>query len=543
MKKILIVDNSIVIINILKDLFFKTNNFEIYEARSLAEVETLVKTEDFFIAISNVVLPDALDGQLLNIFKTNNIPTIILSSTIDNDFLSSLNSLNVIDYVLKDSIYGLETVYHTTELISFIENTNILLVEDSASMAMKMKDMIETLLVDVKIVKNGFEALEELEKNPNISLIISDYNMPQMNGLELTKNIRKDSKYSQIPIIITTSEEDKELKIKLFKTGANDFLTKPILEEELKSKILDLFSNKKKIEDIKRFDKIVDENVISSSTDKDGIIKNVSSAFVKLSGYSKEELIGKEHNILKHPDMPDSIYQELWNTISSGKAWRGEIKNKRKNQEDYWVSALIKPVLDKNNEIMSYYYLSQDITDKKKIYELSIKDGLTGLYNRRYFNEVASSFIKKPIRNANFVSFVILDVDNFKKYNDTYGHQDGDDVLTGISKALSDSFKRSNDLVFRLGGEEFGVLLNTKTVEDAIDIVQNARKAIENLAIEHSKNPPLQVVTASFGLIIMKCSEDEINNFDIDYIYKTADEQLYKAKESGRNKVETLILE
>ncbi len=544
MKKILIVDNSIVVINILKDLFLKKNQFKIYEAKSLAQVKNLVQKEDFFMAISNIVLPDALNGELFEVFTKNNIPTIVLSSSIDSDFLSTLDDLKIVDYILKDSVYGLETAYNTVEIISFMENMEVLLVEDSLSVALKMKDILETLLLKVKIVKNGYEALEELEKNKDISLIISDYNMPKMDGLELTKNIRKESKYSQIPIIITTSEEDKELKIKLFKNGANDFLIKPILEEELKSKILELFSNKKKIEDIKAFDEIVDDNVISSATDKEGVITKVSSAFVKISGYSKEELIGKKHNILKHPKMPDSLYKEMWNDLNQGKTWRGEIKNVAKNGQEYWVSSIIKPIFDKNQEIVGYYSIRQDITDKKKIYELSITDGLTGLYNRRYFDEIVDSLIKNPVRNSDFISFLILDVDNFKKYNDTYGHQKGDDVLINISKSLQKSFKRSNDFVFRLGGEEFGVLLSSKNVKDTLEIVENARKSIENLSLEHIQNPPSNVVTASFGLIIMSFDKIEsTKSIDIDFIYKTADDYLYKAKEGGRNKVEYLVLE
>lgn len=536
MKKLLIVDNSIVIINVLKDLFTQKNDFDIYIAKSLKEVEALLEKHDFFIAISNMVLPDALDGELLNTFKKKSVPTIILSSKIDSDFINSIDSLKVIDYVLKDSMHGLETVYSIVELIFYIKDMQVLIVEDSISLANQIKDILETLLLKVKVVSNGEEAIAELESNENISMIITDFNMPKMNGLELTKVIRKDSTHSNMPIIIMSSEEDKELKIRLFKNGANDFLSKPILPEELKSKIMDIFSNIKQVEEIKSFDRIFDENIISSSTDSKGVIKSVSNAFVEISGYSREELIGKNHNIVRHPDMPNSIYNELWSTISSGNCWKGEIKNLRKDGTSYWVSAIIEPVFDREKKITGYYALRTDITDKKRIYELSITDGLTGLYNRRYFNDIAKSHMDKTVRNNEVFSFMILDIDNFKKYNDTYGHQEGDDVLIKVSQCLKESFKRSDDLVFRLGGEEFGVLINTKSMEDAISMTEIARNNIELLNIEHSKNLPLGVVTASFGLVVISPTEEK--GYILDEIYKKADDCLYEAKENGRNRIE-----
>ncbi|MDZ7819472.1 MAG: response regulator [Aliarcobacter sp.] len=164
------------------------------------------------------------------------------------------------------------------------------------------------------------KALEILNQEEKFSLIISDYEMPNLDGLELTKKIRSLDYYKDSPIIIVTKNEENELKTKFYKYGANDIILKPILPEELISKVINIFLNLKQIEEIKTFNHLIDKNIIASITNKKGEILSVSEAFCEISGYTKEELLGKNHNILKHPDMCDSIYKELWETISHGKS-------------------------------------------------------------------------------------------------------------------------------------------------------------------------------------------------------------------------------
>ncbi len=539
MNKILVVDNSIVIINLLEDLFLKKNDFILYSAKSAKEAQELCKKNDFFLVVSNMVLPDALNGEILDYFESKQIPTLILSSTIDDHSLKMLQRPNIIDYVLKDSIHVLGKVYRLIELLHDIQGMEVLIVEDSLLSATQMKTSLESLLLKVHHAKNGKMALKLLEKKPTISMIITDFNMPQMNGLELIRQLRQEDKYFHIPILVISSIEENDLKVKLYKCGATDFLPKPILQEELKSKVLNVFENIKHIKERKLFDKIFDENVISSSTDYKGIIKNVSQAFSDISGYSKEELIDKPHNIVRHPDMPSSVFKELWSTVKSGKKWRGEVKNLRKDGTYYWVKAVVEPNYNKKGEIIGFTSIRQDITDKKRIYELSITDGLTSLYNRRYFNDIAPRKIHDTARNSEVFAFLLMDIDNFKKYNDTYGHIAGDEVLVKVSQTLKDVFKRSEDIVFRLGGEEFGVLINAKSVDDVEMLAQRARIGIETLNIEHIKNSPKKILTASFGLTILLTQNQEIS---LEEVYKKSDDSLYQAKENGRNCVESIYI-
>lgn len=173
---------------------------------------------------------------------------------------------------------------------------------------------------------------------------------------------------------------------------------------------------------------------------------------------------------------------------------------------------------------------------------LSTTDGLTGLYNRRHFNDVAPTAINSAKRDNKIFAFAMLDIDNFKLYNDTYGHQAGDNVLMQVANSLQHSFQRSHDLLFRLGGEEFGIIFSAKSVEEIETLAQKAKANIEALAIEHIHNPPSNVVTASFGLGIYSIN-DFGQNLAIEKIYKDVDALLYEAKALGKNRVAQALFE
>lgn len=282
----------------------------------------------------------------------------------------------------------------------------------------------------------------------------------------------------------------------------------------------------------KEKDRIVDENVIYSITDLNGIITEVSQAFCKISGYTKNELIGQSHNIVGHPDTPKSTYNNLWEIITNNQSWEGELKNKKKNGDFYWVYVKIYPIYKENKKV-GYSALKENITDKKRLEEISITDELTQIYNRRYFNEMFIKFIDVAKRNNELINFIIFDVDHFKQYNDEYGHLKGDKVLKEIADIVKNSLKRGNDYCFRLGGEEFGILFNSKSKANSVIFANKIKENIEQLKIEHKKNSASSYVTASFGLCI-----EEAKNIDcVDDIYKNADILLYEAKEKGRNRV------
>lgn len=295
-----------------------------------------------------------------------------------------------------------------------------------------------------------------------------------------------------------------------------------------------LEESKLKENKIQQYIELVDKNIITSSTDISGKITYVSEAFAEISGYTKSELIGQNHRILKHEDNNPAIYENMWETISNNRVWNGIIKNKKKDGGFYWVDATIYPVFNDYGEKTGYTAIRIDITDRKKVEKLLITDALTGIYNRRFFNEMLPKAINIAKRDKKYISFIIMDIDHFKQYNDTYGHQEGDEVLVKVATCINNTLNRASDMCFRLGGEEFGVIFESLDPKSALDFANNIKESIENLKIEHSKNNVSPYVTASIGLVTKKTDK----GCNPDTLYKEADDLLYKAKELGRNRVE-----
>ena len=286
--------------------------------------------------------------------------------------------------------------------------------------------------------------------------------------------------------------------------------------------------------ELQRMLDVVNQNIYMSMTDLDGNITYVSEAFCRLTGYSKKELIGKNHRMLKSPQSKDSFYTKMWKKITKGDIWAGELENINKKGDPYWVDVSITPLYDDEGKISSYMAIRKDITIRKQMETLAITDGLSELFNRRYFNMVFDKEIKRLKRDYGTLSFLMLDIDHFKLYNDKYGHLKGDDVLISISTCLKQVCQRATDQVFRLGGEEFGIVLLGMNEEQTHEFSKKLIKAIENLNIKHEENDPYSWVTASLGAVI--CTFDKDTHLEAKDIYQVADEAMYTAKHTGRNR-------
>lgn len=280
---------------------------------------------------------------------------------------------------------------------------------------------------------------------------------------------------------------------------------------------------------------MLDRNVLMSSTDASGKIISVSGAFCEIAGYSQQELIGNSHNIVHHGDMPASIYKELWRGISRGKTWQGELKNRKKDGSSYWVQACISPAFDEQESATSYTAIYQDISDKKRADKLSITDELSSLFNRRHFNNLFPKELARAEREQKSIALILIDVDYFKPYNDNYGHQQADKVLQLVAKVLQDSLRRAGDFAFRIGSEEFCVVITVDHSEDAYKIAEKLRQAVETLKLEHAYNQVSPYVTVSIGIKVHQGSGAQAPEMDL--IYRLADDALYEAKGNGRNKV------
>lgn len=351
---------------------------------------------------------------------------------------------------------------------------------------------------------------------------IKSYPTPKNNALLIEKDC----------LIFPISNENILLGIMTFesikeKTIQENLTELTLLHSILGSKI-SLLVEKEKLQNRSR---IINEHLISFELSDDGKIIQPSKALVFALGYSQEELIGQPLEKISYTEE-----RLLFSKSNSKKTIQGEeLKLQKKNGQTLWVNSKSFPLKTFLGEGPSSFCLYQDISQQKIVEDMAIKDDLTSLYNRRFFNQIFIKEIERSHRNKQNLAFMLIDIDNFKKYNDTYGHQEGDRVLAQVAQTISSCFKRKEDFSFRLGGEEFGILCNITKPEDGEIMANISRMAIENLAIPHTGNS-YKVVTISIGVYIYNSIEKTITP-DEDEIYKTADIALYEAKEKGRNKV------
>jgi diguanylate cyclase (GGDEF)-like protein/PAS domain S-box-containing protein len=431
----------------------------------------------------------------------------------------------------------------------------ILCVDDEQIVLSSLKTQLNTFFgdeYDIELAQSAEDALEIIEELKHegieLELIVSDFFMPGMKGDEFL--IKAQNLLPKTKKLLLTGQANIDGVVNIINKGAlYRYIPKPweqtdlilTIKEALKSysmekdlefymKHLEELVDKKTLEN-KTYLEIVDQYLIASKTDLDGKITEVSKAFCKISGYSKEELIGQSHNIVRHPDTKDEVFKELWETIKKSQVWEGEVKNKRKNGDFYWVKARVSPIFEANEKVIGYASIRVDITDNKAVEILSITDHMTKLYNRRFFNETFDKEIKRANRDIKTLGFIIFDVDHFKQYNDTYGHQMGDEVLIKVAHTLKTNLQRAGDYAFRIGGEEFGALIYDIDLEGITTLIKKVKDSIEDLNIPHKHNSASEFVTVSFGASIFEAN----NNITQEKIFKFTDELLYEAKNSGRN--------
>lgn len=267
-------------------------------------------------------------------------------------------------------------------------------------------------------------------------------------------------------------------------------------------------------------------------TDANGIIQSVNPSFCKLTGYSMTEAIGQTPRLLSSGEHDDSFYQLMWQRLLQQGYWQGEIWNKRKNGEIYpeWLS--ISAVRGENGAINQYAAIFSDITERKKreqkIHELAYFDELTGLANRRLFQDRLEQALANAKRHNHQLAVLFLDLDLFKRINDTLGHQAGDEALRQVAKRLQ-KVSRAGESVARLGGDEFTMLV------PECDGVEEVEKLAQRIVAQFDL--PFQIhhnelaLTTSVGISIYPQHGNTANE-----LLKCADAAMYQAKESGRNK-------
>ena len=302
-----------------------------------------------------------------------------------------------------------------SSIIEYTKKIKVLFVEDHKDVRSSTLELLMVFFDDIVIAIDGEDGIDKFKNNNHFDLIISDISMPNLNGLDMIREIRTIDE--NISVIVLTSFNDTEYLTDSIEIGIDAYLNKPLDNKKfifhLKRIIKNLnFKNTQNYHDKFLLD-IVDEHVIMSKTNLKGVITYISKAFCEISGYTQNELLGKPHNTVRHPDMPSRVFENMWKTISKKEIWKGEVKNLRKNGESYWVYATISPEYDYNGEHIGYISIRKDIAIQKEI-EIKIEEANKDLAAR-------IKHTKESIEYAALIqSSLIPDNHIFRKYFDEY---------------------------------------------------------------------------------------------------------------------------
>jgi len=409
--RILIVEDNKALAKLLAKKLQSALELDVDIAYTLNEAKLFTARYKYFLSLLDINLPDAPNGEVVDYMLTKQVPVIVLSANIDKEFRQKILKKNIIDYVNKGGMNDVNYIISQIARLQKNRKHKVLVVDDSIVFRKQVSSMLENLFFEVVSVAHGEEALAMLDVHQNISLILTDYNMPVKNGLELTYEIRQKYKKEELCIVALSSNQDEEINALFLKQGANDYIKKPFSKEEFSCRI--------------------------------------------------------------------------------------------------------------NNSIESLENI-QEVTNHAN------RDFLTGLYNRRYFHSSMNDYIERLHDSVEQFAVAMIDIDNFKKINDTYGHDIGDSVIVALSEILRTSTNH-NDMVARFGGEEFCMVLKNINRYSAPEILDRILDKVRNYSFELAKDKRLKF-TISIGATIYE-------NNSLNEAISQADMMLYQAKKSGRDKL------
>ena len=348
------------------------------------------------------------------------------------------------------------------EIIKYSQNLKLLYVEDNQEARESTQLILEEFFTDIVVAVDGKDGLEKYKSN-DIDLIITDINMPKLNGLEMIKLIREID--NDVPILVLSAYNESGYFMDSIKLGVEGYLLKPIDIEQFLGVLVKVTEKLKLKAQVKttfqfltQYEDATNNSSIVSKTDSDGVITFVNEQFCKISEYSKDELIGRNHNIVRHPDSSSEIYKDMWNTIKNNKQiWKGIVRNLSKSGKSYYSDTTIKPILNQNGEIIEYISLRNNVTDimnpKKQLQDLvdSIDNAIAVMirienfeYIEKFYNqgivekiekEFSSILMENRPKNCNFERVFAL---GYGKYvfakNEKYCDISKDDIVANIKK-------------------------------------------------------------------------------------------------------------
>ena len=319
MVRVLIVEDSSMLCNLMEELLKKYTDFEYDIAQSYKESQEFLETNKYDFAAVDLHLPDSNKTQIVPLVNRYNIAPIIFTSDVSQDLRETFESANIVDYVLKERFDSIVEVIE--KLLQLVANRKkkIMIVDDSLTYRYYLKHNLSMHQFQIFEAPNGLKALEVLEQNPDIELIITDYHMPVMDGLEFTKKVRRKYSKKDVAIIALTAETNSLITSKFLKSGANDYITKPYSRDEFYARLyqnidsLDIYNQVTELFEVDIINTLCEVTEYKSAETGSHIrrIRDYTSLLAELVGVSKDEarLIGKMaalHDIGKIA-IPDSI--------------------------------------------------------------------------------------------------------------------------------------------------------------------------------------------------------------------------------------------
>ena len=412
------------------------------------------------------------------------------------------------------------------------KDINILYVEDEANVREMFSRFLKRFSNKLYVAENGVMGIE-LYKKHKIDIVISDIKMPKMNGLEMIKAI-KSINPDQL-VLLLSAHSDSQYLIDAINLNVDGYILKPIDLDIVYEKIeqfTNIIKNRKAMEQLKeseeKFRTLTEVSLSGIFIYQEKFIY-VNPAFCQITGYSEKELLNMypwEIVTTKYLDAIKTLAeQRVSGEFKDSKLTQLDIKTKDAKVRTVKVSVATMPYRGRFAGSGNMVDITDMIVLEKKLEQLALKDALTGIYNRYKINLSIENEITRANRYGETFSLIMLDIDYFKKVNDTFGHDVGDYILQELSRIILQLIRKT-DCFGRWGGEEFMLLAPHTNKKEAIALANKIRKEVQAHPFEY-----VQQITLSIGVT------QYLENEKSDTLIKRVDTALYEAKANGRNQV------
>lgn len=342
------------------------------------------------------------------------------------------------------------------ELQSLASNLTVLYVEDDTDIAKTIVSYLSKFFKEVLYAENGVEGLSLYKQQP-CDLVITDIKMPKMHGLDMTFEIKSIN--SNQNIIIISAYSEVENFISSIKLGVDGYILKPVNYTDMNGllfkivKKINAFKNneiylnrvnslieelKLKNDELHHYTEALNKVAIVSKTDLKGYITFANDFFCDVCGYTKEELLGANHNIIRHPEVPKAVFKELWDTIQSGKTWEGDVKNRAKNGEPYYVHATVIPLFNHDGKTIREYIAIRFLTTEDELEKREFKKKV--ILNNQEFRKESYKY-RQRIEELEEENLYLKSIDNQLQQNSTKHKSKHQQMLSQI-KYYEDEIKK-----------------------------------------------------------------------------------------------------